>query len=400
MTKPTASIIAIGSELLAGQIVNRNAAWLSAKLFALGIDVGRHVTIDDIEADIVKTLAHEGDTARLLFVTGGLGPTSDDLTRSAVARWVGQPLVYHEPSWKHIEAAFTRLKAPVAETNRQQCFFPSGATVLDNRAGTANAFTLIAPSGARVFVLPGPPREVEAIWNDHILAKVLATVDPSERQELRSWRTIGKGESHIAEIIEPLIDKHCAQRGIKDRLGLTLAYRAHAPFVETKLRYPIRDAASVKPLTDAIGTALVPWLFEMDTEDHAFGLATKLKAFKIVDIYDGATEGELQEMLAPPLRDELPKPSMVSIVSSWEAHDAPAAFVEQALALNPDADLHLAIAGFALDGTWVVGIRQGDDQRIEEKPSPYPVDTQKRRNHKAVAALALKAFNDLLTPRH
>jgi nicotinamide-nucleotide amidase len=402
--RTTASIIAIGSELLSGQIVNRNAAWLSAKLFALGIDVKTHVTVDDHLGAIIAALTASDGPDQLIFVTGGLGPTSDDLTRQAVADWVKQPLIYHEPSWRHIEAAFARLKMRVAETNRQQCYFPDGAAVLENTAGTANAFALESPQGARVFVLPGPPREVEAVWNDHVCAQVASLVAAEERQTLRSWRTIGKGESHVAELVEPLIDAHMRQLGVADRAGITLAYRAHAPFVETKLRFRATDAARLAPLCDAIGTALAPWLFEIDDEDHARGLALKLKAYKIVDIYDGATEGELQELLAPLLRVELPKPSLVSIVSSWEAHDAPGPFVEQCLTLNPDAELHLAIAGFALDGTWAIGIRRSDDtQTVQEKRSPYHMDkgdAQKRRNHKAVAALALKAFNEFLSGSH
>jgi molybdenum cofactor synthesis domain-containing protein len=382
-----AAVIAVGSELLSGQITNRNAAWVSAALFDLGIDSACHMTVDDVEADIVGALELAARRAGLIVVTGGLGPTSDDLTRNAVARWAGRPLEYHEPSWRHIETMFARFSRTVPETNRQQCWFPAGATVLANSAGTANAFALSA-NGCRVFVLPGPPREVETIWTEHVAAEVATRIPPSERKALRMWRTIGKGESHLAEVVEPLVSGRSVE----------VAYRAHAPFVETKVRFPVARAKELEPLCAALDAALAPWVYEVDREDVQHALARRLAMFQTIDVYDGVTRGNLVEVLAPELRAQLPATTTLSSVTSWESNESPREFVEQMLTLSRGgAEVHLALAGFDASGTWAIGARMLDERTVIERPSLYKGEAMQSRNLKAIAALACRIWLDALT---
>ncbi|TWW09177.1 hypothetical protein E3A20_16970, partial [Planctomyces bekefii] len=275
-----AAVLAIGSELLSGQTVNSNASWISTRLVDLGFEVVRHHVVDDIDIDIRSGLDSLAPVADTLIVTGGLGPTSDDLTRQAVAMWCGLPLKYDDASWQHIVEIFARMQRSVPETNKQQCYFPETARVLTNRAGTANAFTVQAKS-KEVWVLPGPPHEVSAIWEDHVHPTLRDRVPEPSRRRLLSWRTIGRGESHLAEHIGPLL---------KDRKNLEIAYRAHAPFVELKIRYLPADQASTLELAEKITAALAPWLYEINDQDVPSELLERMSRFKSIEVWDGVTQ--------------------------------------------------------------------------------------------------------------
>jgi nicotinamide-nucleotide amidase len=385
LASTTAAIVAVGSELLSGQIVNRNAAWLSSKLFALGIDARLHLTVDDVEADILKAIDQAAAVADLLVLTGGLGPTSDDLTRNAVAKWAGVELTYDEGSWQHIERLFARFSNTVPETNRQQCYFPAGAKVLTNSAGTANGF-MIQAKGKEIWVLPGPPPEVDAIWNDHMGAQLAGRIPDTAKKHLKMWRVIGKGESHVAELIEPLVTGK----------GLEVAYRAHRPYVELKLRFPASAAERHKQLLADVEAALKPWLFEVDDQDLSASLIQRLARYRSIDLYDGCSQGNVLEVLAPLLREAVTKPSLISCVTSWERHDNPQAFVETMLQMNTETEVSLAVAGFDASGTWAVGLRVLGETSIEERPSLYKGDAMRTRNLKAVAHLTIKAWHDML----
>jgi len=205
------------------------------------------------------------------------------------------------------------------------------------------------------------------------------------------WRTIGKGESHLAEIVGPIL---------KNAADVEVAYRAHAPYIELKLRFYEHDAPRQESLCNAIQTALRPWLYEVDDEDIPKLLAAKLLACRSVDLYDGATQGHLIEFLAPHLRRGLATPADVAVVTSWESHEAPAAFIEQVLDLNSDSELALAICGFDASGNWAVGLRRHDEKQIEERPPVYHGAAARSRNLMCVAALAAKFWCDRLSLRH
>ena len=382
-----ASILAVGSELLAGQIVNGNAAWLSAHLYAIGIDTKHHLTVDDIEAEIIAAITVLTQGVDLLLITGGLGPTSDDLTRHGVAAWAGLPLQFDQPSWERIEQIFLRLGVPASAANRQQCWFPQGATVLVNDAGTANAF-MVKAHGKEVWVLPGPPKEVAAIWQSHAAPALCSRIPAAERKVLRKWRMIGKGESQLAELVSPLLAQH---------QDLEVAYRVHAPYVELKLRFPTLAETRLNMVCQQVDALLRPWLFESDEFNTAQALTQRLIHAESVDIYDGVTQGHLSELLAPHLREVGKQARQITFMTSWEAHEEPSAFVEQALSFQMETEVALAIAGLDAKGGWAIGMRLGEQRIIQEHKSYYQGETQRPRNLKAIASLATKAWFDLLT---
>lgn len=380
-----AAILAIGSELLAGQIANTNAAWLSQHLGDQGIRVVRHLTVDDVQEDITAALDLLAQTAGTILVTGGLGPTSDDLTRQAVAAWAGTKLVYHPGSWLHVAKIFQGFQMSAPESNRQQCWFPESAQVLTNRAGTANAFALTC-RGTAVIVLPGPPREVEAIWNDHVVALLTAGVPQELKPHLKMWRAIGKGESHVAEVVEPLVGGQ----------GLDLAYRAHPPYVEVKLRFPAQLSAAGEAVAARLDAALAPWLYERDRENHAARLIAHLASHPMIDLYDGATQGHLTELLAPYVREQGASPRQMAFSVSWENHEDPCAYVSQICDLTEGSATALVVAGFDPEGGWAVGMRRHGVTQVKVMASPYRAAMLQARNLKAVAYLAAKEWREMM----
>src|SRR5262249_42113997 len=137
-----AAILATGTELTRGELVNGNAAWLSERLTALGIDVIEHATVADDSRRIGATLARFGREVKLVVCTGGLGPTSDDLTASAVAELLAVPLERHAASLERIRARFQKFGRDMPAANAKQADLPRGARVLENDEGTAPGFAI------------------------------------------------------------------------------------------------------------------------------------------------------------------------------------------------------------------------------------------------------------------
>lgn len=272
------AILGVGTELTDGQIVNRNAAWLSEHLKELGPRTVMHLTVPDDRALILEALDACAAKADLIFITGGLGPTSDDFTRDLVAAWSGLPLEFDPESWRHLVDRLTARHYPVKEMQRQQCYFPKGAVILTNSQGTANGFRLRAKDRDLV-VLPGPPREVEAIWNDHLrpwLNEKGAALDPVLT---RSWDTVGLGESQVAELTEPLV------QGLNGEVG----YRVHLPYVEVKLNLTRSEWARNEELLTRIESVLGPHTIARDGEDLAREVARRWGFLTDVAVVDEVT---------------------------------------------------------------------------------------------------------------
>ena len=288
-----ASILAVGTELTIGQILNKNAQWISAKVYQHGIPISCHLTVADDHSEILQGLNYCKDRSEILFVTGGLGPTSDDFTRDVIAKWCGLDLAFDEPSWHHIVDRLQARNIPVRESQRQQCFFPVGSKILKNEMGTANAFA-ITFAGLRIFVLPGPPREVEAVWPE--IKKEL--IDFSKNLDpliTKSWDTLGQGESEIAFLIEP------ALAGCEFEVG----YRAHLPFVEVKLTFLKSQSDRAMKFIQAIENALKEWIVSRDGSDSATMLALKFELFSTVSIVDSVSGSYLINRLMPHMRNFL-----------------------------------------------------------------------------------------------
>lgn len=288
------AILGIGTELTDGQIVNKNAAWLSSHLKEYGVTTTHHLVVPDDRPLIRDALDFCAGKCDVLFVTGGLGPTSDDFTRDLISEWAELPLEWHEASWQHVNTRLTSRGYTVKEIQRQQCYFPRGSRVLFNSQGTANAFYLEA-KGKKVFVLPGPPREIEAVWKSDIQTWLTQNTTHLDPRITRSWDTIGVGESDIATIVEDIL------KGVDVEKG----YRVHLPYVEAKISFLASEAEKFAPVVEKLTAALQFCLVTRDAENVAEVLADQLSKVPSVNIQDEVTGSFLMTRLIPNLRDIL-----------------------------------------------------------------------------------------------
>jgi len=233
------AILAIGTELTRGELVNTNSPWLSERLIALGFDVLEHRTIDDHLERITQSLLDLAARFDLVFATGGLGPTTDDITAQAAARALGVPLHSSEAGLENIRRRFTALGREMSPSNLKQADLPEGCDILTNVVGTAPGFAIRFESGARMFFMPGVPVEMRTIFNEQIESQIAPHASRTTHQI--HLRTFGTGESIIGEKLA----------GIEASLpGVTIGYRASFPEVEVKVLARAADAALAEQLAE------------------------------------------------------------------------------------------------------------------------------------------------------
>lgn len=249
---PTLEIFSQGEEIVTGQIVGTNAVWLSQKAVACGFTVTRHTTVGDNLNDLIALLLDISQRADCCICTGGLGPTSDDLTAEAVAYAFNLPLEFDAIAFEQISQFFERRKRTMPESNRKQAMLPRGAERIDNEWGTAPGFSLQYGRCWFAF-LPGVPMEMKHLFNERVLP-ALSTRFLLQPSQLVTIKTIGLGESVIQERIN----------SIEIPAQVQLGFRAGDDEVQTKLLFPFNYSKSVM-------TALVSGLAEQ-LGDHVFAI--------------------------------------------------------------------------------------------------------------------------------
>jgi len=165
----TAEIIAIGTELLLGEIQDTNTRFLARQLRDEGVDIYRATLVGDNPERIAQAIREAGGRSQVILTTGGLGPTVDDPTREAVALAAGAPVEFREELWAEICARYQRLGRQPSENNRRQAYLPAGARAISNPVGTAPGFICALEGGAVVISLPGVPREMEYLYHNAVL---------------------------------------------------------------------------------------------------------------------------------------------------------------------------------------------------------------------------------------
>ncbi len=201
----SAAIITIGDELLYGSVVDTNAAYIGQRLTETGIEPVCSMTVGDEGSRIGQALETVCRQADVVLVTGGLGPTHDDVTKTVIADAIGQDLVFHPEIMDTVEGMFTQRGMAMPESNRIQAYMPRHAEVLDNPVGTAPGF-LVRHHDAVVFVMPGVPREMKKMLNEQVLPRLKD--QGAGRVILHRWlRTTGIGESNLSQIIGDVIDE-------------------------------------------------------------------------------------------------------------------------------------------------------------------------------------------------
>ena len=231
---PLVEILSTGDELLTGQIVDTNSAWLMDRLWDLGVGVRRKTLVGDDRADLLAALAETTGRAELVVMSGGLGPTEDDLTAECVAAAMGVPLELHRPTLEAIRERFQRFGRTMTPNNEKQARIPRGATVIPNRHGTAPGFR--APLGrGEVICLPGVPVEFRGLCEEVVLPGLAARV--GEPPAARLVKLFGVPESHADDRMRPVMDD-------PENRDVRFGYRAHWPEIHVKWAVPGAGAAA------------------------------------------------------------------------------------------------------------------------------------------------------------
>jgi nicotinamide-nucleotide amidase len=198
----TAEIVAVGSELLTAHRIDTNSLFLTGRLNELGIDVRRKVVVGDVRDDLARVLRDALDRADLVVATGGLGPTEDDLTREAVAEVLDLPLAEDATILTAIRARFARRGFVMPEQNRRQAMVPRGGAILPNAHGTAPGLWIEARDRILI-LLPGPPRELQAIFDTHARPR-LEPFTAGRHLRRRVLKVAGRAESQVDEVAQPI----------------------------------------------------------------------------------------------------------------------------------------------------------------------------------------------------
>ncbi len=257
-----AEILTIGDELLRGEIVDSNKAFLSDRLFGLDIETRFHVSVGDDPADMEDAFRRAADRSDIALVSGGLGPTRDDLTIEVLAGAFGRSLVVDQASLEAIKAFFARFGREMAPNNAKQASFPQGAEVLPNPIGTAPG-CLLEETGTLFFCMPGVPRELHQMMDEQVLPRIaerLAGVEGRLVVRTALLRTFGIGESNL--------DADLTDIARED--GVSLSFRTAFP--DNYLRPVARGATAFEAETklarvcDAIRQRLGPLVYGSDAE--------------------------------------------------------------------------------------------------------------------------------------
>lgn len=199
-----AEIIAVGTELLLGQIANTNGQYLSEELAGIGINVYRHTVVGDNKSRMLSVLEEACDRADIVLISGGLGPTEDDLTKETAAEFTGKRLVYHEPTLENMKRFFKQRKRTMPDNNKKQAHYTEGSHVFYNRAGLACGMA-DKYKGTRLILLPGPPRELKHMYEKDVKPYLLKEMDGQSFVLSRVLRFFDIGESTLEKQLIDLI---------------------------------------------------------------------------------------------------------------------------------------------------------------------------------------------------
>lgn len=196
-------ILSVGTEILLGDILNTNSRYLSGELANLGIDVYYHQVVGDNRERILSALKEAFSRSDIIITTGGLGPTKDDMTKELVAEFLGMDMYLHEESLKKIEGYFKKMGRIPVKSNEKQAYFPKEAIILENNNGTAPG-AIFEKDGKAIIVLPGPPKEMEPMFNESVRKYLENLTGYTIVSEV--LRVFGIGESEAESRLQDLID--------------------------------------------------------------------------------------------------------------------------------------------------------------------------------------------------
>jgi nicotinamide-nucleotide amidase len=252
-------ILSIGDEMVLGQTVDTNSAWLSQKLASVGCGVLAHVTVPDDQPAIEQAIRDASQRCDLLLISGGLGPTADDLTRQALAAVMNEPLEPNEQWLRELERFFAARNRPMPQANRIQAMIPRTAKMIFNTAGTASGIEArVGP--CHVFVMPGVPKEMKTMFERDGLPLLRQTAGGAVILS-RTLHTFGLGESAIAEMLGDLM-----RRDRNPSVGTTVSGGIVSLRVNSRFGSMAEARAQLEQVVAACRTALGPMIFGEDDQ--------------------------------------------------------------------------------------------------------------------------------------
>lgn len=293
----SASILSIGDELVLGQTVDTNSAWISQQLAMIGLRVVAHATVSDDQSAIEEAIRQLADRCDVLLISGGLGPTEDDLTRQALAAVLGVPLELHEEAMRKLKGWFAQLARPMAESNKIQAMLPRGTVMIENHNGTAPGIGAVYQSGdlkrsCQIVVMPGVPKEMKGMMTRDVLPH-LQTLGGGAAIRSRTLHTFGLGESVVGEMLGDLM-----QRGRNPSVGTTVAGGVVSVRVNSYFETPEAAMAELEATSAACRNRLGDVVYGRDDETLPSVIAWMLKAVgKTVATAESCTGGLLAKML-------------------------------------------------------------------------------------------------------
>jgi nicotinamide-nucleotide amidase len=391
-------IITIGDELVEGRLVDTNAATLSERLLAEGLPVARHMSVGDDRHEIVAALREATSRRHAVLVSGGLGPTSDDITAECAAEAFDVSLVRSPEALRHVREFFASRGREMSPNNEKQADLPDGAVILPNPRGTAVGFRL-SSDGCHLYFMPGVPRELVEMFDDSVLPH-LRTFLAGVPRHVSQLKVFGLGESDVARHLEGLADD------LPANVRLTVQYRASFPEIHVRL---VLESAEQRRAEELLGGLTAEARRRLEKVVFATGgdrvetsfpeqVVAELRSAKLtLAAADGGTGGVLGQLVtaASNSADVLlgcilaPCPRtlgrLVGVATeSIDLHgDEVARVAEETAAAVRDrfgADLGLSVLGSPesgpelLDGRLTVAVDTGDERRVRQYTFPLEQD--------------------------
>lgn len=378
-----AEVVTIGTEILLGQIVDTNATKLALALKNIGLDLYYKTTVGDNEARIVEVLNNALNRADVVITTGGLGPTVDDMTRSAVAAATGRALVYSSALEAEIAERFRSFGRTMAENNKRQAYIPEGAQPLTNPVGSAPCFLSEDKAGRGAIIsLPGVPRELEYMLEQTVIPLLIERMGGAKILKTRVLRTCAVGESNIDNGIGDLMRSHNPTVGLAAHAGQTdvrIAVKANSEAEADALIAPLEAK-----LRQRLGVAIYGVEQESVPEVVGHLLAEAELTLGLVDLVTGGliqhdlTEAGFGEQIAAYHQADTLEP--VKQALGVTADGSPDELTRQLVtAVTPASGVGLALVGPHGDGSVLIGVRGVDGSVLIRPTHRYQATAYRQR---------------------